>query len=83
MAEFKVGDILQLKSGGPKMTCTKTRDPLHQGQVECKWFAGGKQQVGYFPPDALEFAEKSLVEIIEEIERDRKWEREDREKQES
>jgi len=55
MAKFKVGDIVQLKSGGPKMTCTNPDPSYHVGEVECKWFAGGKQQSGYFPKDALMF----------------------------
>jgi uncharacterized protein YodC (DUF2158 family) len=72
MAKFKVGDIVQLKSGGSKMTCTKIK-PLHQGGIECKWFEGNKLKVGYFPPDALMFPQKEsppLHEIVEAIERE-------------
>ncbi len=58
MAKFKVGDIVQLKSGGPKMTCTDVHSAYLKGEVECKWFAGGKQQSGYFPKDALTFPEE-------------------------
>jgi uncharacterized protein YodC (DUF2158 family) len=58
MAEkFKVGDTVQLKSGGPKMTVTDTkRDPVNlidEDSIECMWFAGAKREVGRFPPAAL------------------------------
>jgi len=34
---FKVGDVVQLKSGGPKMTVT---EELTDGKLRCVWFAG-------------------------------------------
>lgn len=49
---FKVGDIVQLKSGGPKMTVTNTntgsKDVIHTS-----WFAGSKKEAGAFPVQAL------------------------------
>lgn len=33
---FKAGDVVQLKSGGPKMTVHR---PDISGQLECQWFA--------------------------------------------
>ena len=41
--EFKIGDVVRLKSGGPEMTVSqypfKTVDGVeHEGQVECTWF---------------------------------------------
>ena len=41
--ELKVGDVVQLNSGGPKMTVSqypfKTIDgAIHEDQVECTWF---------------------------------------------
>jgi uncharacterized protein YodC (DUF2158 family) len=55
---FKVGDIVQLKSGGPKMTVVDVeRAPRGQLQVRCTWFT--KQDLmeqGTFPADALEDA---------------------------
>lgn len=63
MAQFKVGDIVELKSGGPKMTVTATpsggsRTPLYK----CSWFAGAKSEESWFPPDALMPAKKEAAE---------------------
>ncbi|HJU20757.1 MAG TPA: DUF2158 domain-containing protein [Stellaceae bacterium] len=38
---FHVGDIVQMKSGGPKMTITAIdKDVSDRGVAECQWFAG-------------------------------------------
>jgi uncharacterized protein YodC (DUF2158 family) len=57
MAErLRVGDIVQLKSGGPQMTVIRT-DVVQVGWdepgVTCTWFAGAKNERGTFLPDAL------------------------------
>lgn len=51
--QFKTGDIVQLKSGGPKMT---VREPSssREGVIYCQWFAGSKLENGAFPMDSLE-----------------------------
>jgi len=51
--EFKVGDVVVLKSGGPKMTVAeaKANDP---GHVWTSWFAGAKNERARFPVAALE-----------------------------
>jgi len=50
--KFKIGDIVQLKSGGPKMTVTN----VTRGEgVHTAWFAGSKRESGYFPFDAINF----------------------------
>lgn len=51
-APFKIGDIVQLKSGGPKMTVTHipTGD---KDIVHTSWFAGSKKESGAFPVQAL------------------------------
>ena len=50
MAEkFKIGDIVQLKSGGPKMTITKVLEEV----VHTAWFAGSKKETGVFPFEAV------------------------------
>ena len=51
MALFKTGDVVQLKSGGPKMT---VRDYSSDGTgLHCQWFAGSKLESGYFPEGSL------------------------------
>lgn len=47
---FKIGDIVQLKSGGPKMTVNE-RTP--GGNFRCAWFAGNKMETGVFAPEAI------------------------------
>lgn len=55
--KFKVGDVVQLKSGGPNMTVTKTGDDLLENpEYVCKWFGGRKLEHGLFPQDSLEMA---------------------------
>ena len=49
---FKIGDIIQLKSGGPKMTVTHI--PIGDKDiVHTSWFAGSKKESGAFPVQAL------------------------------
>ncbi|HEX8300682.1 YodC family protein [Sphingomonas sp.] len=48
-ASFNIGDIVQLKSGGPEMTV----DSLFAGQVFCKWFVGDDLKTETFSPGAL------------------------------
>ena len=49
--ELKIGDIVRLKSSGPKMTVTRCDVAKN---IKCTWFLEGKPEVGYFPPDSLE-----------------------------
>lgn len=51
MAKYEEGTVVQLKSGGPKMTCTGKI--LEDGKVFCQWFAGSKLESGYFPPNSI------------------------------
>lgn len=53
--EFKVGDIVKLKSGGPDMAVRYV--PSDGGQYDCQWFAGKKLEAGRFP-------EESLIEVV-------------------
>ncbi len=48
---FKVGDLVELKSGGPPMTVEHEADA--QGLIYCTWFAGKKAEWKRFNPDAL------------------------------
>ena len=55
--QFKVGDVVQLKSGGPKMTVTQVGNhELYGPTVWCVWFVGTKQEKGTFPPGSLQTA---------------------------
>jgi uncharacterized protein YodC (DUF2158 family) len=42
---FNLGDVVQLKSGGPAMTITSIED---EGGFYCIWFDGNKQTGGTF-----------------------------------
>ena len=50
MAAFKTGDIVELRSGGPKMT---VYDEEFSGDIRCQWFVNAKLQEGTFPPGSL------------------------------
>lgn len=53
---FKIGDVVQLKSGGPRMTVTKAEIFY----VTAAYFrADGSLFDGTFPPDALKAAPSS------------------------
>lgn len=53
--EFKTGDIVKLKSGGPDMTIRAFLKSQGDSFL-CQWFAGKKLEQGYFKPDSLERA---------------------------
>ena len=54
-AQFKPGDVVKLKSGGPKMTVQKTSRGIGDRgwTVRCDWFAGSKKEQGVFAPEQL------------------------------
>ena len=53
---FKVGDTVQLKSGGPLMTVVgEGRDGNDNPRVRCTWFDKSQNEKnGAYPEDALE-----------------------------
>jgi uncharacterized protein YodC (DUF2158 family) len=56
--QFKAGDVVQLKSGGPKMTVEKTGHESMMGAqgdyaVWCVWFEGTKRKTDTFGPASL------------------------------
>ena len=58
--ELKIGDVVQLKSGGPTMTI-KSIDKSG-GSIHCQWFAGDKfdkLENDYFSPGSLQLVVKS------------------------
>lgn len=65
--EFKVGDIVRLVSGGPKMAvchpdlmspATSSNPTLMMRTVWCQWFGSNGEEIrsGAFHPDTLEKA---------------------------
>lgn len=56
---YKVGDTVQLKSGGPKMTVTREQGELNKS-VGCVWFAGAKREFADFPPDAIDHVKEPV-----------------------
>jgi len=53
--ELKIGDVVKLKSGGPKMTVVLFNVGIKR--FECLWFAGehfDKVESYYFPSDSLQ-----------------------------
>jgi len=55
MSKFNVGDIVQLKSGGPKMTVDSV-DVSGPG-LWAAWFAGAKHERAHFNENTLELAD--------------------------
>jgi len=51
MEKYVVGDIVQLKSGGPRMTVEENSSTTTY--VVCQWFAGNKLERGTFQPESL------------------------------
>ncbi len=52
MSKFKIGEVVQLASGGPKMTLTT--DGAKAGQVCCHWFTRDEElKAADLPEDAL------------------------------
>ena len=52
MAKWKDGDVVQLASGGPKMT-VGGKDPNSTTIVKCLWFVNGEAKSGMFAEDSL------------------------------
>ena len=55
-APFKIGDVVELQTGGTKMTVEFVRT---DGLIECAWFDGATLSRDTFYPDALR---KAFVE---------------------
>lgn len=61
-SKYKVGDLVKLKSGSPKMTVEQVSEVVpgltgDQSNIECQWFSGTKLQSGWFNPQSLEPAD--------------------------
>ncbi len=65
MAEFKKGDTVRLKSGGPLMTVSKLGDYGPTGPedgVACVWFDGTRREEAVFESAALEASDRNRME---------------------
>jgi uncharacterized protein YodC (DUF2158 family) len=57
--DIKDGDVVMLKSGGPKMTVVYVGNSRteHSGNISCKWFRGDEKfeelQYGSFSDESL------------------------------
>ncbi len=56
---FKVGDVVELKSGGPAMAVATVDNP--PGTVWCQWFDGKKKSSGTFATDTLKLTDSKSV----------------------
>ena len=56
MAEFKIGDTVTLKSGGPLMTVDGATSSQIQ-QISCVWFDDVTAKRGMFSPEALKLGD--------------------------
>lgn len=55
--EFKIGDVVMLKSGGPNMTVKNIGEYTfinHPKGLCCIWFEGTKKNEDIFHPDSVE-----------------------------
>jgi len=50
MEDFEIGDVVQLRSGGPKIT---VHGLVSDGDVVCQWFEGNEVHKESFPKEAL------------------------------
>jgi uncharacterized protein YodC (DUF2158 family) len=57
--KFKAGDTVQLKTGGPKMTVSRTPKSMRgNAGIYCKWFAGSRI--------LTEFFDENMLVVVEE-----------------
>jgi uncharacterized protein YodC (DUF2158 family) len=59
MTSLREGDVVQLKSGGPKMTVDAVRDQTGQLQAMCSWFNGAIRASDLFELHSLRSLEDS------------------------
>ncbi len=63
MSKFNQGEIVQLKSGGPKMTVQSIDEKYNS--IHCQWFAGSKLNDGHF-------TEESLIKVTADDKKEKK-----------
>jgi uncharacterized protein YodC (DUF2158 family) len=64
--EFKRGDIVRLKSGGPKMNVEKIdkNQSNEERSVECSWSDKDHIFRDVFFPETLEYVTKSPISVV-------------------
>ena len=58
MEDFEIGDVVQLRSGGPKMT---VHSLVSHGDVICQWFESSDVHEENFPREGLKKVEQIEV----------------------
>jgi uncharacterized protein YodC (DUF2158 family) len=58
MENFEIGDVVQLRSGGPKLT---VRSVISEGDIVCQWFETDVVHEESFPNEALKKVEQVAV----------------------
>lgn len=57
---FKIGDVVQLKSGGVKMVINDTNMALGEPMIVCNWFNKNNElQINSFNIDTIKIYEKT------------------------
>lgn len=62
MSQFKTGSVVQLKSGGPRMTVAARHSGLRAHECAVMWFDGCELRTDDFPADMLQEAPLSEFE---------------------
>lgn len=52
--QWQVGDVVELKSGGPRMTVESIGTQIDPDGVVCRWFEGKDLKQATFPPGSLQ-----------------------------
>ena len=67
MTSFNIGDVVRLKSGGPRMTVQDIGDYSAKGLkvgIYCVWFEGTKKLSSAFHPDTLEYPKAPTIGVV-------------------
>jgi len=67
MDELKNGDVVELKSGGPRMTIDLIGHIGEPQTADCSWFEGGRRHTGKFPITSLKSYVEQEVQTIKNI----------------
>jgi len=73
MTAFKIGDVVVLKSGGPKMTVTNVGDRKGVPHVWCTWNKDGKDETGFYAADAVMLATDRKPPVVDRGPPGGKW----------